>query len=102
MTTADDGQWRRPSHGVPQAPAAEDARPAAPEYAGPPPTVAPPPGWRPPVVVEPPKPRTLPEQDHELVDAREQSSRTLTIGVTMLAGAIMLVILLLLCGRALF
>jgi hypothetical protein len=52
--------------------------------------------------MQPSPPRSLPTQDHEALDVHEQSARTLTIGVSMLAGAVMLVILLLVCGRALF
>jgi hypothetical protein len=100
----EDAHWRRPP-GEPVQP--EQVRPVAtvrpsPSYAGPPRSVPPPPGWQPPVVVEPAPPRTLPAQDHEALDVQEQSARTLTIGIGMLAGAVMLVILLLVCGRALF
>jgi hypothetical protein len=77
------------------------ARPEPP-YTGPPATLPPPPGWHPPIVVEPAPPRPLPEQNHELIDIQEQSARTLTLGVAMLAGAVMLVLVFLLCGRALF
>jgi hypothetical protein len=65
--------------------------------------MAPPPrGWRPPVRLEPPPPRELPAQDHHLMDAQEQAARALTLGVTMVTGAIALVLLLIICGRALF
>ena len=71
-------------------------------YTGPPPTAPPPPGWRPPVVVTPAAPRTLPAQDTARIDAEEQSARTLTYGVGMVAGAVLVVLLLILCGRFLF
>ncbi len=34
------------------------------------------------------------------LDAREKEERTLTYGIGMVAGAILLVVLLILCGRA--
>jgi hypothetical protein len=36
------------------------------------------------------------------MDAQEREARTVTYGVGMVAGAVLLVILLILCGRALF
>jgi hypothetical protein len=105
----DDSAWRRPADapasGAPGAgtPAGGSAGvPPGQPYAGPPPTTPPPAGWRPPTVVQPAPPRQLPAQDHVRLDAEEHSARTLTLGVGMVAGAIMLVLLLLLCGRALF
>lgn len=64
--------------------------------------MAPPADWRPPLVVQPPAPRTLPAQDHSALDAQEQTARTLTLGIALLAGAVIVVLLLLICGRALF
>ena len=99
----DEAQWRRPAEGAePPAPAAPPAAQQPPAYTGPPPTTAPPLGWRPPVVVQPPPPRALPEQDLTGRDDAEQQARTLTYGIGMIAGAIMIVLMLVLCGRALF
>jgi hypothetical protein len=103
---SDDLQWRRPPEGggpTPGRPPAPEDEPAAPEpYTGPPPTTPPPPDWRPRLLVQPPPPRELPAQDDDALDAQEREARTLTYGVGMVAGAILLVILLVLCGRALF
>jgi len=54
------------------------------------------------MLVQPPPPRDLPAQDLETLDAQEREARTLTYGVGMVAGAILLIVLLVLCGRALF
>lgn len=72
------------------------------DYTGPPPTNPPPPNWRPPLVAEPNPPGTLPEQDHDRIDVEEQAARTLTTGIGLVAGAILLVLLLVLCARAVF
>ena len=100
---ADDSFWRRPE--TPPAdpePTATPPDPARAPYAGPPPTVAPPPGWRPPLVVQPPPPRALPGQDMAAIDEAERSARTVTYGIGMVAGAITLVLVCLLCSRLLF
>jgi hypothetical protein len=100
----DDLQWRRPPSGgpTPGNPPAADRPPAPPPYTGPPRTTPPPPDWRPRVVVEPTPPHQLPPQDLAALDAQERDERTLTYGVGLLAGAILLIVLLVLCGRALF
>jgi len=54
------------------------------------------------VVVQAPPPRELPKQDHAAIDDDEQTARTITYGVTMVAGSIMVLLLLVICGRALF
>ena len=54
------------------------------------------------MVVVPPPPRTLPAQDDQEIEELERDARTVTYGVGLLAGAVLLVILLVLCGRALF
>ena len=36
------------------------------------------------------------------LDAQEREARTITYGIGMVAGAVLLVVLLVLCGRALF
>jgi len=92
-STGDDRDWRTPS-----APPRPDAPPP---YTGPPPTTPPPPGWRTPVVVNPPTPRSLPTQDSAALDAQERSARTITYGIAMIAGAVLLVLILVLCGQAL-
>ena len=77
-------------------------QPTTPPYAGPPPTTRPPEGWRPPVVSEPPTARQLPPQDLAALDEAEQQARTLTYGVGMVAGALALIAICLLCSRILF
>jgi hypothetical protein len=47
-----------------------------------------------------PPPRTLPVQDLPQLEAAEQQARTITYGIAMVTGAIMLVLMLILCGRA--
>jgi len=54
------------------------------------------------VLIQPPPPHQLPPQDLDALDAREREQRTITYGVGLLAGAILLVVLLILCGRTLF
>jgi hypothetical protein len=53
-------------------------------------------------VVQPQPPRTLPPQDLAALDAQEHEARTITYGIGMVAGAVLLIVLLILCGRALF
>ena len=102
----DDLQWRRPPAGV-GGPAPGTTPPSAdvptqPAYTGPPRNVAPPPDWRPRLLIQPQPPRELPAQDLAALDAQEQEARTITLGVGMVAGAVLLVVLLILCGRVLF
>jgi hypothetical protein len=52
------------------------------------------------MVVQPAPPRHLPAQDHARLDFAEQSARTLTYGIGMVVGAILLVALCTLCVRA--
>lgn len=101
VTTPEDAGWRRPADGAAEREPPQTGVPPRP-YAGPPPNVPPPPGWRPEFVVEPAPPRPLPPQDHADLDAQERSARTLTYGIGLVAGAIMLIALCALCGRALF
>ncbi|NNJ61537.1 MAG: translation initiation factor 2, partial [Dactylosporangium sp.] len=42
------------------------------------------------------------QQDHAAVDHQEQTAATVTKGVGLIAGAVILVLLLVLCGRWLF
>lgn len=99
----DEAQWRRPAEGSPSLspPVPPSARESV-AYPGPPPATPPPAGWRPPLVVQAPPPRALPPQDLPHLDDAEQRARTLTYGVAMISGAIMIVLMLVLCGRALF
>jgi hypothetical protein len=101
----DDAYWRRPADGAdpaaePQFPPA-DVRPR-PFYQGPPTTTPPPTGWRPPHVVEPAPPRRLPAQDHDRIDAQEAQARTLSLGVAIVVGAVLVIVLCAVCGRTLF
>jgi hypothetical protein len=102
----DDAFWRRPAGmqpgGSTDQPSSPPAAPAGPTYAGPPRTAPPPAGWRPPTVVEPEPPRRLPAQDTARLDREEAAAATLTKGMGLLAGAVMLVLLLVLCGRWVF
>jgi hypothetical protein len=93
----EDEQWRAP-HGGGTAPGEVDPG----RYAGPPPSEPPPPGWRPPLIVEPPPPRELPAQDLPGLDRAEESARTLTLGVGMIAGAVLLIVICVLCSRVVF
>ena len=43
----------------------------------------------------------MPPQDLPAIEANEQQARTFTLGVGMVAGTILLVVLFVLCGRAL-
>jgi hypothetical protein len=43
----------------------------------------------------------MPPQDLPAIEAAEQQARTFTLGVGMVAGTILLVVLFVLCGRAL-
>lgn len=99
---ADDEFWRRPADGAPPPPEPPPAEPAAPPYPGPPPSAPPPPGWRPPVVMQPPTPRQLPRQDAAGIEEEERGARTLTYGIGMIAAAVLVVVVCLLCSRALF
>jgi hypothetical protein len=54
------------------------------------------------VLVQPPPPRPLPHQDLTALDAEEREARTVTYGIGLVAGAVLVVVLLILCGRVLF
>jgi hypothetical protein len=100
----DDAYWQRPESGSeasnpgPSAPGAG----RVPEYSGPPRTDPPPADWRPPVVAQPPPPRSMPAQNMDALDEAEGSARTVTFGVGLVAGAIALILMCLLCARAIF
>lgn len=99
----DDAYWQRPDSeqpagGQPSAPAPKPE----PSYSGPPRTSRPSPFWRPPTVAHPPPPRTMPGQDVDALEEAEGSARTVTYGVGLVAGAIALILMCLLCARAIF
>src|SRR3954452_8227745 len=97
----DDAYWQRPdaaSTAAPPPPPA--AKPADPVYPGPPPTPPPSPHWRPPTIAQPPPARTLPGQDMDALDEAEGQARTVTYGVGLVAGAIAVSLMCLLCARA--
>jgi hypothetical protein len=101
-TSDDDAYWRGPdpageaSHPEPQQPN------PGPTYAGPPQAPAPPGTWHPPIVSRPPQPRIMPAQDTEALDEAEGSARTVTYGIGLVAGAIAVILMCLLCARVIF
>ncbi|WP_306211314.1 translation initiation factor 2 [Actinoplanes sp. RD1] len=100
----DDAYWKRPESGAEQfgadRPAPEpEQRPA---YEGPPRPAPASPHWRPPVVSHPPPPRSMPAQDARALDEAEGSARTMTYGVGLVAGAIAIILMCLLCARVIF
>jgi hypothetical protein len=54
------------------------------------------------MVAQPPPPRALPPQNMNTLDDAEGSARTVTYGVGMVAGAIALILMCLLCARVIF
>ena len=101
----DDAYWQRPdpASAPPSPPPAPAAQPTpGPQYQGPPRTTPPPRDWRPPTIAQPPAPRALPAQDMDALDDAEGSARTVTYGVGLVAGAIALILMCLLCARAIF
>ena len=101
MATSDDDYWRRPADGVEEPPAPAAAPVSAP-YTGAPRSAPPPQGWRPPLVVQPAPPRKMPEQDLERLDREEQAAAILTKGIGLFAGAVIIALLLVFCGRVIF
>ncbi|WP_433214349.1 translation initiation factor 2 [Dactylosporangium sp. CS-047395] len=99
---SDDAYWRRPAEGTEAAAPPAPAEPKNVPYTGAPRSNPPPRGWRPPVVETPAPPRKLPTQDTERIEREEQAATILTKGMGIFAGAVMLVLLFILCGRALF
>lgn len=100
----DDAYWKRPD-GSPDQFGGDRPAPAPeprPSYGGPPRPAPASPHWRPPVVSHPPPPRALPPQDARSLDDAEGSARTMTYGVGLLAGAVALILMCLLCARLLF
>lgn len=96
---SDEQLWRRPDAALPPVPPHPVA---APSYSGPPPTVPADADWKPRTLIEVPAAGKLPAQDDARLDEEERSARTVTYGVSMVAGAIALIILFVLCGRVIF
>ena len=101
MATSDD-YWRRPPEGSEDQPATPSTPPPPAPYAGPPRSAPPPYGWRPPMVIRPAPPRAMPRQDTDRLNREEQAATILTKGVGIFAGAVIVVLLLIFCGRLLF
>lgn len=94
-----DAYWRRPADGGASPRRTAPAEPAPPRYEGPPESVPPPPTWRPPVVVPVTPPREMPEQDTARIDGEERAARTVSYGVGLVAAAVVLVLLVVVCAR---
>lgn len=50
-------------------------------------------------MVTPAPPRTLPEQDHDAIDAAEHTARIVTLTVAALATVVLTVLFAVLCGQ---
>ncbi|MEU5946922.1 hypothetical protein ABZ793_15335 [Micromonospora sp. NPDC047465] len=101
--SAPDEYWRRPDTAPEQSGIRATPTPApGGGYVGPPTTTPPPAGWRPPVHLRPPPPRRLPPQDMAGLDMAEQRAQRLTYGVGALAGAVLVILICLLCSRLIF
>jgi hypothetical protein len=99
----DDAYWQRPDPDSPApGPAPRPQPDPASSYQGPPRQGLPSPQWRPPMVAQPPPPRALPPQNMDALDDAEGSARTVTYGIGMVAGAIALILMCLLCARVIF
>lgn len=51
------------------------------------------------MVAEPHSPRPMPAQDPAALDAAEHDARTVTYGVGILAAAVLLILLFVICAR---
>ena len=99
----DDAYWQRPDPASPvPGPAPRPEPGPASSYQGPPRQSRPSAQWRPPTIAQPPPPRALPPQDMDALDDAEGSARTVTYGIGMVAGAIALILMCLLCARVIF
>ena len=101
----DDAYWQRPDPGAATpgpAPTPAEEPSQTPHYQGPPRPAPPSPQWRPPTIAQPPPPHAMPSQDANALDEAEGSARTVTYGIGLVAGAIALILMCLLCGRVLF
>jgi hypothetical protein len=96
---SDEQLWRRPASEPPET---SPPIPPAASYTGPPPTRSAGPAWRPRTLIKVPPARQLPPQDDAALDEQERSARTVSYGVGMVAGAIALIVLIVLCGRVIF
>ncbi|HEY1486719.1 MAG TPA: translation initiation factor 2 [Micromonosporaceae bacterium] len=99
---SDEQLWRRPSASPADPRPAEPQAPPATPYSGPPPTTFAGPDWRPRTLIQVPAARQLPAQDDTALDEQEKAARTVSYGVGMVAGAIALIVLIVLCGRVVF
>ena len=101
---SDEQVWRRPADGTGSYAPPASAVPVNPAstYTGPPPTMPVSANWRPQMLIQVPEAHTLPAQDDTALDEQDRAARTVTYGVGMLAGAIALLVLIVLCGRVLF
>ncbi|MEV6350030.1 translation initiation factor 2 [Actinoplanes sp. NPDC051851] len=101
----DDAYWQRPHPGAEslERPSPDETpAPAPPGYSGPPATEPPPAQWRPPTIAQPPPPRDMPAQDMDALDESEGQARTVTYGVGLVAAAVAIILMCLLCARAIF
>ncbi|WP_306469442.1 translation initiation factor 2 [Actinoplanes sp. DH11] len=101
----DDAYWQRPDPAAEPLGRPEPDEPqqrAEPPYPGPPRTDPPAPHWRPPTIAHPPPPRALPGQDIDALDEAEGSARTVTYGIGLVAGAVAIILMCLLCARVFF
>jgi hypothetical protein len=100
----DDAYWQRPDSGNEAFRPGPSTPPTGrvPEYSGPPRADPPSANWRPPVVSQPPPPRSMPAQSMDALGEAERSARTVTFGIGLVAGAIALILMCLLCARAIF
>jgi hypothetical protein len=96
----DDAFWQRPEAARPEPSAPPSDGSSA--YPGPPHADPPPPDWRPTIVPQPPPPRMMPAQDMDALDEEEGSARTVTYGIGLVAAAIAVILMCLLCARVLF
>ena len=99
----DHAYWQRPDPDQATLPAPGGPPPERlVPYAGPPSSAPPRSDWRTPVLREPPAPRSLPPQNLAAVDEAEGAAKTVTYGVGMVAAAIVVILIVVLCGRAIF
>jgi hypothetical protein len=99
----DDAYWQRPDPDSAEAPPPAAPKPdPGPSYQGPPRPSPAASQWRPPTISQPPPPRAMPPQDMDALDEAEGSARTVTYGVGLVAGAIALILMCLLCARTIF
>jgi hypothetical protein len=98
----DDAAWQPPEAQGPETQRAETRAGGVTGYSGPPRTNPPPRDWHPTVVPQPPPPRMMPAQDMDALDEDEGAAKTVTYGIGLVAGAIAVILICLLCARVLF